>query len=147
MVFSFFQEVPFKPAAEFEIEIDYQFKSRPPSDHNTVQLGALKRTVHQTSSSVLPYLVLHINFTVLPGEKSRMLVSTNLDARGTTRRVTVDSPYDLDLGFTADMVDRVSAHEYILTFLDADKSPVNRILISVDEDGSFFVNGEKRGHL
>lgn len=147
MVFSFFQEVPFKPAAEFEIEIDYQFKSRPPSDHNTVQLGALKRTVHQTSSSVLPYLVLHINFTVLPGEKSRMLVSTNLDARGSTRRVTVDSPYDLDLGFTADMVDRVSAHEYILTFLDADKSPVNRILISVDEDGSFFVNGEKRGHL
>jgi hypothetical protein len=51
----------------------------------------------------------------------------------------------LDMGFTDDMIDRVHAHEYTLTFIDANKLPVNRIVINVAEDGSFFVNGEKRG--
>ncbi len=147
LILSSLQALPFKPSTEFEIKIDYQFKSRPAPDHNTVHLGATKRTVQSTSSGVLPYLVLHIDFLALPEEKSRMQVSTNLDGRGSTKRVSINSTYDLDLGFTADMIDRVSAHEYTLTFLDADKNPVDRILISVSEDGTFFVNGEMRGHL
>lgn len=147
MIFSFLQELPFKPSTEFEIKIDYQFKSRPASDHNTVHLGTTNRPVHQTSSAILPYLILHVNFLVLPDEKSRMQISTNMDRRGTTKKVSLNATYDLDLGFTADMVDRVNAHEYTLTFLDADKNPVDRILIFIDEDGSFFVNGEKRGQL
>lgn len=145
LVFTLFQEVPFKPTSEFEVKIDYEFKSRPAHDPNTVQLGSVSRNVAQTSSAVLPYLELHINFLVLLEEKTRMQITTNLDSRGTTKRVSVDSPYVLDLGFTVDMVDRVHAHEYTLTFLDADKNPINRILISIGEDGSFFVNGEKRG--
>lgn len=147
LLLTLLQEVPFKPSTEFEIKIDYEFKSRPAQDPNTVKFGSVSQHVHQTASGVLPYLELSINFLVLPGEKTRMQVTTNLDSRGTTKRVTLESPYVLDLGFTVDMVDRVHAHEYTLTFLDADKNPVNRILISIGEDGSFLVNGEKRGQF
>lgn len=146
LILALVQEVSFKPSSEFDIKINYEFKSRPAQDGNTIQLG-VKRNVQQTSSGVLPYLELYVHFLALPEEKTRMLITTNLDRRGTTKRVTLDSPYVLDLGFTVDMVDRVHAHEYTLTFLDADKKAVDRILISIDEDGSFFVNGEKRGQF
>lgn len=147
LTFALLQEVAFKPNSEFEIKIDYEFKSRPAADPNTVKLGSVSRNVQQTSSGVLPYLELQIHFLALPEEKTRMQITTNLDRRGTTKRVTLDSPYVLDLGFTVDMIDRVHAHEYTLTFLDADKNPVNRILIFIEEDGSFMVNGEKRGQF
>lgn len=147
LILTFLQGIPFKPTREFEIKIDYQFKSRPAQDANTVQLGSVSRNVRETSTGVLPYLQLNLNFFALPEEKTRMQVTTNLDGRGTTKRVSVNAPYVLDLGFTVDMLDRVHAHEYTLTFLDANKKPVNRIVISVEEDGTFSVNGEKRGQF
>ena len=146
LVFSLFQEVPFKPAAEFEIKVDYDFRDRPGPDINTVQLGSI-RTVQRTSLGVLPYLVLHIKMLALPHEKTRMQIVTNLDSRPMHKKVTVNSVYDLDLGFTVDMIDRVTAHEYTLTFLDENKKPVNRIHIFIGEDGSFMVNGELRGRV
>ena len=63
------------------------------------------------------------------------------------KQVSENSVLELDLGFTVDMIDRVKPHQYTLTFTDAEKQPVNCIVINVDEDGSFFVNGEKRGRL
>ena len=147
LILTLLQEVPLKPSSEFEVKIDYQFKSRPVQDRNTVQLSSSSRDVQRTYSGVLPYLELHINFLALPAEKARVQVTSNLDRRGSVKRVSLDSPFILDLGFTVDMVDRVHAHEYTLTFLDDNKQPVNRILISIEEDGSFLVNGEKRGHF
>ena len=147
LVFSLFQEVlPFKPSEEFEVKVDYQFKDRPAADANTLQLGAAHK-VQRTNLGVLPYLVLHIKMLDLPHEKTRMHIVTNLDSRPAYKKVSINSVYDLDLGFTVDMIDRVTAHEYTLTFLDENKKPVNRIQISVGEDGSFTVNGELRGKI
>lgn len=147
LVFSLFvQEVPFKRGDEFEIKVDYQLKDRPGADINTVQLGSI-RTVQRTNLGVLPYLVLHIKMLALPHEKTRMQIVTNLDRRPLSKKITVNSVYELDLGFTVDMIDRVTAHEYTLTFLDENKKPLNRIQISVGEDGSFLVNGEVRGQI
>ena len=147
VVFSLFQEVPFKPNAEFEIKVDYQFKQRPASEVNTLHLGVAGRNLQRTSLGVLPYLVLHIKLLALPHEKTRMTIVTNLDGRAVYKKISVNSVYELDMGFTVDMTDRVTAHEYTLTFLDEDKKPLNRIHISIDEDGSFVVNGEKRGQI
>lgn len=142
----FLQEVPLKPKEQFEVKLDYQFKARPLNDGNTVQLGATPgRYRENTGAGVLPYLILNIKLLELPEEKMRLQISTNLDARPSYRKITLNTLVELDLGFTDDMVDRVTAHRYVLTFIDSDKHPVDRIVISVDEDGSFLVNGEKRG--
>lgn len=144
LAFIYFQDIPLKPKEEFEIKLDYQFKQRPTADPNTVNLGESSK-VQRTSSGVLPYLILNIKLLSLPDEKSRVSITTNMNERPTTKKVSLNSLLALDMGFTDDMIDRVHAHEYTLTFLDASKMPVNRILINVAEDGSFFVNGEKRG--
>ena len=143
----FLQEIPFKPKEQFEIKLDYQFKARPLQDANTVQLGDVPGRYSESGAGVLPYLILNIKLLELPQEKMRVQISTNLKERPVSRKISDDALIELDLGFTDDMIDRVSAHEYILTFIDSQKNPVNRIVINVDKDGSFLVNGEKRGRF
>lgn len=141
-----FQEVPLKSTEEFAVKLDYQFRPRPSGDHNTVRLGeSVKEYQHRAGGGVLPYLILDITLHKLVEPKMRMRTTTNIDDRASTKKVEPGDIVRLDMGFTVDMIDRVSAHEYILTFLDASREPVEKIVISVDEDGSFFVNGEKRG--
>jgi hypothetical protein len=146
MAFTLFQEVPFKPNEEFEIKVDYQFKQRPAPDVNTVHIGSVGQ-LQRSNLGVLPYLVLHIKVLALPHEKTRMAIITNLEGRPVHKKISVNSVYELDMGFTVDMIDRITAHEYTLTFLDENKNALNRIHISVGEDGSFMVNGEKRGQI
>ena len=141
-----YQDIPFKPSEEFEIKLDYQFKQRPFTDHNTVNLSeSQKEHNRKASTGVLPYLVLNVKLLKLPGDKSRMRITTNRNDRPILKKVSLNTVISLDLGFTVDMIDRVKAHEYTLTIFDDDKNPIDRILISVGEDGSFFVNGELRG--
>ena len=140
------QDIPLKPADEFNIKLDYNFRSRPAADYNTVVLGETPRGYKQrTSEGVLPYLILHVTPLKLPSEKMRVRVSNNRDDRALQKKIEVNSDIELDLGFTDDMKDRVTPHEYALTFLDGEKAPVDKIVINIAEDGSFFVNGEKRG--
>lgn len=139
----FFQDVPLKPKEEFEVKLDYQFKQRPLADHNTVQLG--KEYPNRSNNTVLPYLVLKIKLLKLPLEKTRVRVSNNLSEKSVLRKVDVNTLLELDLGFTDDMKDRITAHTYTLTLIAEDKTPLEAIVINVDEDGSFHVNGEKRG--
>lgn len=142
------QDVPFKPNEEFEIKLDYKFKQRPMEDNNTVRLGdSPKEYQDHAGGGVLPYLILNIKPLKLQEEKMRLRITTNLNDRIALKKTSVNAILALDLGFTVDMKDRVTAHEYILTFVSEDKIPVDRILISIDEDGSFLVNNEKRGQF
>lgn len=146
LAITFFQDVLLKPKEEFEVKLDYQFRQRPRPDPNSVHLGQTVKNVENRSGTlVLPYLVLNIQLLNLQEPRMRMRVSTNLDGRELVKKVNINQVVVLDLGFTDDMVDRVTAHEYTLTFLNSAKIPVDKILISVEEDGSFLVNGEKRG--
>jgi hypothetical protein len=140
-----FQDVPFKPKEEFDIKLDYQFKQRPQADYNTVHLAESKNSGRNNSAGVLPYLVLNVAMLKLPEEKMRVQISKNIDNRPLNKKVSLNSILQLDLGFTDDMKDQVSAYRYTITFINAAKETVDKIVISVDKDGSFFVNDEKRG--
>lgn len=142
----YFQDVPLKPSDEFDIKLDYNFRSRPTADRNTVVFDGSQGVAKQRmNDGVLPYLILHITPLKLAEEKMRVRIGTLADERVIQKKVEVNTELVLDLGFTDDMKDRVTAHHYVLTFLGADKTPVDKIVISIAEDGSFFVNGEKRG--
>lgn len=141
-----FQDIPYKPKEEFEIKLDYQFKQRPSADHNTVNLNETRGEYQRrVSATVLPYLILNIKLLKLIDEKMRVRISKNLNDRVIIKNVSINTVITLDMGFTDDIKDRINAHAYIVSFLSPDKSTLNQILISIDEDGSFFVNDEKRG--
>jgi hypothetical protein len=141
-----FQELPYKPNEEFEIKLNYQFKQRPIRDQNAIHLSeSQKEYDRRTSSDLLPYLILNVKMLKLSEEEVRLKIINNLDQRIISKKIETGTIVPLDLGFTADVKDRVNPHEYMLTFLSPKKQELSKIVIHVDEDGSFLVNGEKRG--
>jgi hypothetical protein len=142
-----FQEIPFKPKDEFEITLDYKFKQRS-FDTNTkaVYLDETNREhERRTSTAMLPFLILKVKMIKLPLSESRVRISNNLNSKLVNRKIEEGTMIPIEVGFTDDAKDRVSAHEYVLTYLTPDKTETNRLVIFIEEDGTFFVNGEKRG--
>ncbi len=142
----FFQSTVFKPSDEFEVKLDYKFKQRPAESTTIVHLNDTEEDrSRRDSSTPLPYLILKINLLQLKNAETKCVISTNRHERLATKKITVGSTISLDMGFTDDIKDRITASEYKLTFIDVDKKAVNTIVINVDEDGNFTVNNEKRG--
>lgn len=140
------QDVPFKPKEDFDVKLDYQFKQRPPSDPNAVKFDeTFKERQRRVSTDMLPYLILKIRMLRLEEGEERFRISNNMDRRIVNKKLNLNTLISLDLGFTDDVKDRVSPYEYTIHTLSPDKKELSRIVIFVGEDGSFYVNGEKRG--
>jgi hypothetical protein len=144
--FFLFQELPYKPSDEFEIKLNYQFKPRPTPDKNSLHFeeSSVEET-QRSNSDILPYLILNVKMLKLSTEEVRVRVMNNRNQSIISKKVETGQVIPIDLGFTADVKDRISPHEYILTFISPKKSETCKVTIHVDEDGTFLVNGEKRG--
>lgn len=146
LAFLFTQEIPVKPKDEFEVKLDYQFKNRPAQDLNSVHFDETKKEhERRVSSAPLPFLTLNIKMLKLSAEEVKMRVTNNLTPRVAVRKVEEGTVVPLQIGFTDDVKDRVTAHQYTLTLLSPKKTETSRIEILIEEDGTFLVNGEKRG--
>jgi hypothetical protein len=147
-LFWIWQEVPFKPKEQFEIKLNYQFKQRPENEgsvSSTIHLSETKKDYdRRMKTGPLPFLTLNINMLQLPGE-TRVRITNNHNRSEVNKKVKEGMILPLELGFTDDVKDRVSPHLYILSFLSDDRKEVSRIVINVEEDGTFLVNNEKRG--
>ena len=145
-VCSAIQDLPFKPKEEFEIKLDYQFKSRPAAETNKVHLDeSRKDRERRSSTAMLPFLTLNLKMLKLAEGEVKVKISNNLTTRIVTRKVVNGTIIPLEIGFTDDVKDRVAAHHYVITVVTSEKAETNKIEIMIDEDGTFHVNGEKRG--
>ena len=148
LFFLFQQEIPFKPNSEFEIKLQYEFKLRPAGDISTVNFNeSQKERSGRVSGVMLPYLTLNVKVLLPTTEEERCKVVRNLDNVSFNRKIEVGKEFQIDMGFTDDMKDRIKPYEYTVFFLSDKKEKISRIVIFVDKDGSFLVNGEKRGKL
>ncbi|HYC86645.1 MAG TPA: hypothetical protein VEB86_15540 [Chryseosolibacter sp.] len=148
LIFSLFlQEIPYKAAEDFEIKLEYQFKQRPPAETTTVIRydESQKERDRRMSTAMLPYLMIRVNLLKVPVEEVRVKAIDNLNHALLNKKIKGGDSFLLDLGFTDDVKDRVAPHEYNLYFLSPDKAQLSRIHLFVEEDGTFLVNGEKRG--
>jgi hypothetical protein len=137
------EEVPFKGNDEFELKLDLQFRQRP-NDYNRVELD--KHTL-PTSGMPAPYLYLNLRVIKPVAEEVRVKVLKNNGETLLSRKFDPTVVLKLDLGFTDDIKDRVSAHQYLVTFLSKEKNELSRIEIFFEKDGTYLVNGEKRGKI
>lgn len=145
--FLFQKEVPYKPFSEFQIEVEYKFRQRPLVDKSASIEFEETRKEHdrRQSLALLPYLVINLKVLKLSGEEVRIRGVDNMGDVRLTKKAELDRFYKLDLGFTDDVKDRVTAHEYTINFLSSERKEQSRIHLFVGEDGTFLVNGEKRG--
>jgi hypothetical protein len=140
------EEIPLKPKEEFEVKLNYEFKQR--SEVNTAATVTIdyREGVKDTKSGgPLPYLTLNLKLIKLPNGELKIKGVSNLDKVVVSKKVTEGEIVKVILGFTDDLKDRVSAHEYNFFLLNGAKKEVNRIHVFVKPDGTFTVNGEVRG--
>ena len=144
------EDPPYKPTDEFNLKLDFEFKDRGAGrDPNKIELNQTVRE-HEKSRAggLLPYL--YINLQVLkqaPNEVRVKIVENSSKNVFNNKKFDTTTIMKLDMGFTDDIKDRVGAYEYRIYFLNDEKDPVSKIVIYFEQDGTYLVNGEKRGKL
>jgi hypothetical protein len=141
-------EIPFKAEEEFEIKLQFEFKERPRSGANTIELDRTMKEYERSQTSIpLPYLFLNLRVLKQGADEVRIRVFENGMKSVSGKKFNSTTLFKLDLGFTDDIKDRVGAYEYEIVFLSQDKDPVSKITIYFEEDGTYLVNGQIRGKI
>ena len=133
------EEVPLKPKEEFEIKLDYQLKQKPISDRFSIDYYDTKE------GGLLPYLIIKIKPLKLSDQEAKVKLVDNKDRIVFNRKINLGDELKLEIGYTDDVKDRVTAHEFNLFFLSNQRKEVSKIHILIAEDGTFLVNDEIRG--
>jgi hypothetical protein len=140
------REVPMKPIEEFKLELEYKFKQRPLADNAFIDLTETEAEKEKRSNTTpLPYLKIHLSFQILSDKEVRIRCVDNNMRNRLTKKLEKDKVYTIDLGFTEDMKDRVTSYEYIFYLMTDDRKDTSVVIMRVEEDGTFVVNGMKRG--
>lgn len=144
----FFQdETPFKPLEEFEVKLNFEFKDRT-KDPNRVDLNQTPREYQKSrSTGPLPYLFLSLKVLKVQPEEVRVRIKQNNLNTVMNKKFDMNTVLKLDMGFTDDIKDRVSPHEYTVYFLSKDRKPLSKVIIYFEEDGTYIVNGQVRGKI
>jgi len=142
LLFFFNQDqTPYKPKEEFELKLNFEFKSR------TTDKTVAYSTNTTGSTGPLPYLKMDLRVVKLSAEEVKVRVTRNGGESIFTKKTEPDMTIKLDLGFTDDIKDRVTANEYTVYFLSSEKKQLSKIEILFEKDGTYLVNGEKRGKV
>lgn len=143
-----YQDIPYKPDDEFSIRMDLKFKLRPQSASNTVNVSeTMAEYQKRNSTNQLPYLILYVNVKHVNQGEIRMRVLRDGKNTINNKKIELDREFKIEVGFTDDAKDKISGYEHIIYFMDSDKKDINRIVITIDPNGDYFVNGQKRGRL
>lgn len=141
MLSSFTGDIPFKAKDEFEVNLDFKFRTR------VKESSEVYTSTASSTSGPLPYLTISMKvLKVAPGETKIRVINSKGQVLY-TRKAAEGTVVNLDMGYTDDIKGRVTEHEYTLVFISQDKKPLSRIVIHFQEDGSYFINEEKRGKV
>ena len=140
------QTIPTKPAEEYDLKIQYEFRQRPAPSVNQVQVdeSRLERE-KRLDGSPLPYLILNLHVIKLGPQEMRMKAVRGTRESFINRKVKEGDIVKMEIGFVDDLKDRTIDFEYEVVFLNDKKGPQSRIHVFVEEDGTFKINGEVRG--
>lgn len=136
------QDIPLKSLDEFTISMDYSFKQRPVESGTTFRYADSEK---KERAGLLPYLNLKLKFLKLSSQEVRFKVISNRKETLVNRKAKEGEEVFIPWGFTDDIKDGEIANEMTVVLLSPRKQEVSRILLSIHEDGTFLINGEKRG--
>lgn len=136
----FFQDVPYKSSNEFDVTFNFGFRSR------IIKQGASESSNVKTSGP-LPYVEATVLIRTVVNGEVRARVENPGGQLITSQKLGKNKNIHFDLGFADDLKDRTANHEFVIYLLSSEKMPVSRIVIHFDEDGSYYVNGARRGKV
>lgn len=137
-------EVPFRAKEDYQVELKYNLKQRPAKDHNAVTFEK-KGVEDRSNPGPLPYLVVNVKILNHREEEIRFKCENNFGRSIFNKKAEKTLDYEIDMGYIDDLKDRVSPYGYTVYAQTESKQSLNKIELMVMEDGTFMVNGEKRG--
>jgi hypothetical protein len=137
-------DIPFRPNTDFHLELKYDLKQRPQGNPNSVSLDQAV-TERRNGGGSLPYLTVKLKMLNAKAEEVRFKCENNFGKAIFNKKAEKTLAYEIDLGFIDDLKDRVEAHAYTVYAQSDKKQSLNKIELIVMEDGTFMVNGERRG--
>lgn len=140
----FQSDPPKKAFAEFEITTQYELKKKPEVENTTIVLDGPERTKSDSGSDMLPFLTLTLKVKKWAFDVSQVRIVDNTNKTHLKKKWSEAGVYLWSPGFVDDIKDKVSPGKFTVEFL-RDKKPVEIIVIQIEEDGTFLINGEKRG--
>lgn len=132
--------VLYKANEEFEVTLDYQFKPYVETERKTVDYTRPRR-----GSGSMFFLITRVKIKKLAAGEVRVLVSSNLDNMMVSKKAEQDMVLKIEFGFIEDVKDQITAHEFTVFLCSSDKEKISRIYLLIEKDGTFLVNGQKRG--
>lgn len=150
MIFSFLiflllqSQPPLKAARDFEIATNYELRKKPFADNNRIVLDQALEKEKSSGTDMLPYLFLKLKVKKWASGVDQIKVTDSQNNIHLKKKPNDDGLYIIDMGYVDDMKDKVSSGKYFVLFLK-DKKPLEQITIEVEADGTFLVNGERRG--
>lgn len=142
------QDIPYKSDSEFSIRLDLVFKPRPTANPSKVEFSETNSEYQKrTNPDPLPYMVLYVSIKDSNQNEQRMRIFRDGKSISGNRKFELMKEIKLDVGYTDDAKDKISGFEHIIYFLTADKKEVSKIVITIAENGDYFVNGQKRGRV
>lgn len=141
-----FQEaVPYKPKDEFQIEVKFDLRQKPLADRSTINFEETIAEQNKHSSALLPYLIVNVKFLKFRPEEVRVKAFKSDGTLLNNKKAKEGLLVEIDLGYTDDVKDHVSANEYRIYTYSEEKKEVFLIHLKVENDGTFKVNGEPNG--
>ena len=137
-------DVPFRKEDTYEIRLDYNFKARPIPEKDLIDFrsnGAF------TDAGLLPHLTVNVHMLSLSSEDDKVRITGNLGNNASSYKLKENKQIVIVMGFTEDMKEKLTSHQYTLTFLAKKRKKLNKITLEVLEDGTFLVNGVENGRL
>jgi hypothetical protein len=139
--------VPYRAKEDYVVEVRPNFKTRPNTDKGTVNWEAHNPQGRddRAKTGLLPYLVVNVKILNPKAEELRVLCE---DSRGThvfNKKIGKTLTYEIDMGYIHDIKDHITPNAYTVYALTDKRAALNRIELLVADDGTFLVNGEKRG--
>lgn len=137
-------EVPFRSKEDFQVELKYDLRTRPATELNRVTLDPNATGLMKPKTGMLPYLL--VTVTILNVQQEEVRVRCEENTRTVfNRKLSKSTSFVIDMGYIDDIKDGLAANDFNVLAMNSEKKPLNRIHMRIEKDGTFFVNGEKRG--
>lgn len=134
---------PLKANREFEVTTQYELRKKPTADNPRIVFDA-PESKRESGTDMLPYLVINLKVKKWHPEVEQIRVVDDQNKVFLKKKVNDDGHYTWDMGYVDDMKDNVTSGNFTVQFL-AGRKIQEAITIQVEEDGTFLVNGDKRG--
>ena len=133
------QEISFKAGNEYELKIDLSFRKRDAINGEIFDAGGSRI---KTTDQPIAYLA--VFFKLLKSNNETRVRILN-QKKVTSKKIKVNEVEKIEMGFVEDLKYQTEPSLLTILLLDDQKKEVSQVILTIEPDGTFLVNGVKRG--